>query len=416
MEATHSEVRKHLERVLATRGFQRASRLGLFLRFIVEETLAGRGAQLKEYTIGTEVYGRSVSFDPRLDATIRVEAHKLRNRLEEYYCTTGAGDRVRILLRKASYVPDFCFAQDADATSASELCSRGFQLLALRTPEALERAYSCLWRAVVEYPDFSESYHGLAAYYFIAGGAELLPPSEAWPRARMALAQAQCVGKMGAAAQLIRGGLAALAGNGDSAEKISRHAVQRYPSDPDAHFFYSGVLSAQERHVESIEHMRMATILANKIAPGSSNALLCDAHVSWALYHAHDYSSACEHLRERFGTKSTNIIVLYLRGKILSELGAYDEAIESLTRLSSAVPIPMSQAALGYAYAKAGLRADAEAILEELLSKGRTCYVSPVRTAAIHRALRRDSSFASDLEKAGQAYALLWSRVDPQLS
>src|SRR5215467_12647994 len=50
MKATHTEVRKHLERVLATRGFQRAPRLGLFLRFIVEETLAGRRAQLKEYT------------------------------------------------------------------------------------------------------------------------------------------------------------------------------------------------------------------------------------------------------------------------------------------------------------------------------------------------------------------------------
>jgi hypothetical protein len=90
MNGVHAEIRGHLERVLSTRGFNRAPQLGLFLRFIVEETLAGRGAQLKEYTIATDVYRRNPNFDPRLDATIRVEALKLRSRLEEYYCTAGA--------------------------------------------------------------------------------------------------------------------------------------------------------------------------------------------------------------------------------------------------------------------------------------------------------------------------------------
>jgi len=74
--------------------------LSRFLRFIVEETIAGHASQLKEYTIGTDVYGRGQDFDPRLDGTVRVEAHKLRTRLEQYYCAAGSSERVRILLRK----------------------------------------------------------------------------------------------------------------------------------------------------------------------------------------------------------------------------------------------------------------------------------------------------------------------------
>jgi hypothetical protein len=105
---------------------------------------------------------------------------------------------------------------------------RGFELLGLRTPEALEEAYSCFWKAVVDYPDSSDVYQGLAAYYFIAGAVELLPPSEAWPRTRMALAQAQCLGKLRAAAQLIQGALAYLNGNVARADTISGLAVQRY--------------------------------------------------------------------------------------------------------------------------------------------------------------------------------------------
>lgn len=98
-------VRGQLEKILASSTFAGAERPGRFLRFIVEQALAGN--PLKETLLGVEVFGRSPSYDPRLDGVVRVEAVKLRSRLKEYYETEGAADPLRIDLPKGGYVPRF---------------------------------------------------------------------------------------------------------------------------------------------------------------------------------------------------------------------------------------------------------------------------------------------------------------------
>ena len=98
-------VRAQLDRILAGRAFRGAERPGRFLRFIVEQALAGN--QLKETLLGVEVFGRNPSYDPRLDGVVRVEAVKLRARLKEYYETEGAADPIRIDLPKGGYLPCF---------------------------------------------------------------------------------------------------------------------------------------------------------------------------------------------------------------------------------------------------------------------------------------------------------------------
>jgi TolB-like protein/Flp pilus assembly protein TadD len=94
-----------LDKILAGRAFRGAERPGRFLRFIVEQALAGN--QLKETLLGVEVFGRSPTYDPRLDGVVRVEAVKLRSRLKEYYETEGAADPIRIDLPKGGYLPCF---------------------------------------------------------------------------------------------------------------------------------------------------------------------------------------------------------------------------------------------------------------------------------------------------------------------
>ncbi len=105
--ASPQAVQAQLQRILASQGLVHAERLGAFLRFIVEESLAGRGNQLKEQVLGIEVFGRGESFDPRIDTVVRVEAHRLRSRLKQYYATTGRTDNVLIELAKGSYAPVF---------------------------------------------------------------------------------------------------------------------------------------------------------------------------------------------------------------------------------------------------------------------------------------------------------------------
>ena len=104
-DAWQQAVREQLERMLAHTAFSGAPRLSSLLRFIVGETLDGRGDQLKEYTLGVAVFNRGSRFDPRLDSIVRVEASKLRARLASYYDDAGANDPIVIELPRGRYAP-----------------------------------------------------------------------------------------------------------------------------------------------------------------------------------------------------------------------------------------------------------------------------------------------------------------------
>jgi FixJ family two-component response regulator/TolB-like protein len=100
-------IRDELYRILESSIFVQSDRLGRFLRFTVEKTLAGEGEMLKEYLIGTEVYDRPSSYRPSEDSIVRGEARRLRSKLKEYYESVGKNDPLYIHYRPGSYVPMF---------------------------------------------------------------------------------------------------------------------------------------------------------------------------------------------------------------------------------------------------------------------------------------------------------------------
>ena len=100
-------IRDELARILESSLFAQSDRLGRFLRFTVETTLAGEADALKEYLIGTEVYQRNPSYQPSEDSIVRSEARRLRSKLKEYYDSVGKYDPVHIHYRPGSYVPAF---------------------------------------------------------------------------------------------------------------------------------------------------------------------------------------------------------------------------------------------------------------------------------------------------------------------
>src|SRR5688500_14719994 len=152
MKPSAADVRAELERILASRCFQQAGRASHFLRFVVEQTLAGGSQRLKGYTIGVEVFGRPPDFDAQSDALVRVEAGRLRRRLVEYYASEGAGDPVRIDLPRGSYAIESSFLEpvpDVGLASAAPL-------------PAVERPAAVVaWRPVAAV---------LAVLLFVAGG------------------------------------------------------------------------------------------------------------------------------------------------------------------------------------------------------------------------------------------------------
>jgi tetratricopeptide (TPR) repeat protein len=115
--STEEEVRPSMEEVLKARHrltasstFGRSRRLVRLLEFTIDAAIGGRADEIKESTLGSEVYDRGPDFDPRVDGIVRVEATRLRQKLAEYYQGAGQSDPIRIEYPKGSYVPTFRLA------------------------------------------------------------------------------------------------------------------------------------------------------------------------------------------------------------------------------------------------------------------------------------------------------------------
>lgn len=113
-ELSGQEVQEELARVLNSELFLKSPQLSRFLRFCVDETLAGQQDCLKEQVLGTDVFRRPSPFDPRLDPIVRVEARRLRSKLDQYYAGEGASDPVIISFLRGDYAPRFIRATASD--------------------------------------------------------------------------------------------------------------------------------------------------------------------------------------------------------------------------------------------------------------------------------------------------------------
>lgn len=104
---------EELGRILSDHRFAHSPSLSRFLEYVVSQTLGGNGNRLKESLLGTEVFARGEGFDPRIDPIVRVQATKLRNKLQEYYAHEGAQNPIRIEIPKGSYATRFVEATHA---------------------------------------------------------------------------------------------------------------------------------------------------------------------------------------------------------------------------------------------------------------------------------------------------------------
>jgi hypothetical protein len=99
--------RAELEAVLSSEAFARSPIVAQMLKYICERHFSGQSHEIKEYNIAVDAFGRQPNFDQTRDSIVRVEAHRLRKRLQEYYQQQGAGHRIQIILPPGNYVPQF---------------------------------------------------------------------------------------------------------------------------------------------------------------------------------------------------------------------------------------------------------------------------------------------------------------------
>jgi hypothetical protein len=101
------EIRTELARLLASPEFERAASLGRMVQYVVERTILGDMAGLKEYFVGVEVFELPADFDPKCCALVRVQAIRLRRKLDRYYAGSGAPSPIRIAVPKGGYAAHF---------------------------------------------------------------------------------------------------------------------------------------------------------------------------------------------------------------------------------------------------------------------------------------------------------------------
>src|SRR5580704_5161837 len=114
--------KREYQSLLASGIFDRAPNLAQVLTYVCEKYFEGAAEQIKEYNIAIEALGRPAGFDQKRDSIVRVEAHRLRKRLREYYEADGAGHSVRIDIPAGQYAPTFLH-QLAPKTQGVELAT-----------------------------------------------------------------------------------------------------------------------------------------------------------------------------------------------------------------------------------------------------------------------------------------------------
>ena len=115
--------RAEMDAILRSGIFGKAPRLGEFFRYICERYFEGQADRIKEYSIAVEALGRPAEFDPKKDSIVRVEAHRLRKRLEIYYAGPGLNDPIRIVIPSGQYRPQFLPNESDDARRSAALAA-----------------------------------------------------------------------------------------------------------------------------------------------------------------------------------------------------------------------------------------------------------------------------------------------------
>src|SRR6266568_6508655 len=124
--ADYRQEKHELDAILASGILNRAPNLEHLLTYVCAKYFEGTAEQIKEYNIAVEALGRSPEFDQKRDSIVRVEAHRLRKRLREYYEADGAYHTIRIDIPSGQYAPRFLpTGTTLPSLSAETLVSQG---------------------------------------------------------------------------------------------------------------------------------------------------------------------------------------------------------------------------------------------------------------------------------------------------
>ena len=271
---------------------------------------------------------------------------------------------------------------------AFELYLKGEYNRQKASPGGTEESIALYKQALDLDPNYALAYQGLSLAYRSAPAYGFLLPQDAYPKAKEAAQRALEIDPSLSTAYVT---LASVKATYDwdfaGAEKEYREAIRLGTNNSEAHYSYANFLVAMGRSDEGLTELK----IAQQIDPLSLNI---PTNIGWALYIAGRYDEALVQIRQ-VNLRDPSFARAYMNlGEILQEQGKYDEAITALQKAKDLSKDPLSDMALGHAFAVAGRKNDALKIAVELEDKVRQKQVSPFLPAVIYAGLNeKDKSF-----------------------
>jgi Tfp pilus assembly protein PilF len=352
-------------RIVRSRPFRQSPRHQRFLRHLVHQAAAGNAVALKESVLACEVFERPPNhFDPARDTIVRVEARRLRQRLDRYYRTEGRDAPLEIHLPVGSYVPLLRWrldarASDAEARRTRDLVERGEHFL--RQPlsrQTLEDARSRFEAALAESPRSVPALVGLArAWYNLAAGWHHAPRVAA-EHAGEALRRALALDEEQPVAHALLGAIVhQYEFDWQAARRSFQRAIELAPRQAFVHAAYGCALMARRQLAEAEHELSLARTLDPQY--GNARVHMANLRIAQGRY---DHAQA--EVDAMLDIAPDSIAALGVAGVIAMERGDLPAAIRCYERACAAAPDhPNAHACLAAAHAFAGDVAAADALI-----------------------------------------------------
>jgi len=281
-----------------------------------------------------------------------------------------------------------------------------------RTQEGVAEAVRFFEQAIAEDPNYAPAYAGLADSYSLDVDYRSIPVDEAYARARAYARKAlELDESVPSAHASLAWTLFVYDWDWEGAEREFRRAIELNPRYASAHQWYAFLLASRGEHDAALNE----GLTALELEPGSVSAR---RGVAWLSYYARRYDLARDHMSRAIemnplATESYRILA--------TTLALQGELAEAERMLRDAMTLPAAgaytKATLGWVRARAGKRAEAEALLHELEAAEQEGYVSSVAFAIVHIGL---NNIDQALDWAERAYEerrgwLAYLKVNPML-
>jgi tetratricopeptide (TPR) repeat protein len=263
-----------------------------------------------------------------------------------------------------------------------------------RTGEGLKKAIERFIQAITIDPNFALAYTGLADCYIVLAGSTIIPPNEAFPRAKEAATKALELDSTLGEAHASLGSIAEYDRDWAKVGQELQRAIELSPNYATAHQWYGEYLQFIGRMDEAVAALRRAIEL-------DPLSLIINKEMGEALFNARRYDEALDQFRETLEIDPNFFPVHAYIGMIHLQKKMHEEAMASFQKLRSiSGGKPSGLALIGYTYAITGKSNEARAALEELKELSKHEYVPPFALAVIHMGLQDTDQVFSLLQRA----------------